>query len=194
MTPDEINEVAANEATLSLINAEISGRLDRQSDSIGKIENKAGLLLGYTIAASSFLSTRSFQPVAAGFAYALFAVAAIAGVYALAVRTYKDIEPDGVIAYSNQSVGLTLAMLIGTRGEAYDVNKGRQRWKAWAWWTCLAAVVAGSALMVASILVQTGSHDGVQLRGQRPAVHASRSASSAAPASHRPQEVQKEVL
>jgi hypothetical protein len=133
--------------------------------------------------------------VAAGFAYVLFAVAAIAGVYALAVRTYKDIEPDGVIAYSNQSLGVTLAMLIGTRGEAYDVNKGRQRWKAWAWWTCLAAVVAGSALMVASILVQTGSHDGVKLRGQRPAaVHASRSASSAAPASHRPQEVQKAVL
>jgi hypothetical protein len=171
--------------TLTLINAEISARLDRQSDLLGRIETKSGLLLGYTIAASSFLSTRNFQPVLGGFAYALFTVAAIAGVYSLAVRNYQDIDPNGLIAYSNQSPARTLAMLIATRGRAFDLNKDRQLRKAQAWWTCLGAVIAGSALMVASILVQTDSHDAANQRGQRPvAVHvagpASRSAGSAA--------------
>jgi hypothetical protein len=178
MPPDSLEP---HVETMTLINAEISARLDRQSDLLGKIETKAGLLLGYTIAASSFLSTRNFQPALGGFAYGLFTVAAIAGVYALAVRNYQDIEPDGLIAYSNQSPARTLAMLIATRGRAFDLNKDRQLRKARAWWTCLAAVIAGSALMVASVLVQTGSHDAASQRGQRPAaVHAAEPASSSA--------------
>jgi len=42
------NELETQEQTLALINTEISGRLDRQSESLGKIDGKAGLLLGST--------------------------------------------------------------------------------------------------------------------------------------------------
>jgi hypothetical protein len=178
------NELEAQEQTLALINTEISGRLDRQSDSLGKIDGKAGLLLGYTIAASSFLSTRSFQPVVGGFAYACFGVAALAGVGALAVWSYQDIEPVPLIAHANDSPARLLAALISRRATIYNVNNGRQRWKAKAWWACLATVVVGSVLMVTSILVQTSHHDAAKPRGQQPAgIHASRpggrSASSA---------------
>src|SRR6266496_5785751 len=55
MTPDELERQAE---TLAFINSELVCRLDRQSDSLAKIDNKAVLVVGYALAAASFLATR----------------------------------------------------------------------------------------------------------------------------------------
>jgi hypothetical protein len=151
MTSDEPE---ADEATLSLINAEISAAVEQLDEGRGHIGDRAGLLLGYTIVAASFLSTRKFEPVLAGFAYGCFAIAAIAGVWALALRKVRAIDPVELASLSNSGHAAVLAALIAMRQEIFKYNYGRNRTKWRAWWLCLDTVVVGCALMVASILLR----------------------------------------
>jgi hypothetical protein len=49
MTEDDLE---GQTGTLKIVNAELAARLDRQFDSAAKIDNKAVVLVGYTVAAS----------------------------------------------------------------------------------------------------------------------------------------------
>jgi len=68
MAQDEIedDEIESRVGTLEVINAEIAARLGRQFQSGEKIDNKSVVIVGYGIAAASFLATRHVQPVLAG--------------------------------------------------------------------------------------------------------------------------------
>jgi uncharacterized membrane protein len=181
MTPEELERHAD---TLAVINNELSSRLDRQSDSLNAIDTKAGLVIGYTLAAASFLATRHAQPVLVGLAYAAYALAAGLGVAALAVWNFREIEPRPLLRYANRSAAATYAALMATRVQVFDTNQRRQKRKARQWWLSLAAVLAGTILMVSAILVQTYEHDraepGRQPAAARHAEHPRRQASPAA--------------
>lgn len=161
MTPEELEK---HTETLDLINKEIGSRLDRQTDSTAKIDTKAGLVIGYTIAAASFLATRHAQPVLAVLAFIAYAMAISLGIASLAVWNYQDIKPRALVAYANTSPAAALAPLISRRVKIFETNDSRQRRKAVQWWISLAALLLGAVLMVAAILVQTYAHGRAEQR------------------------------
>ncbi len=163
MTPEEVLQ---NTDTLELINNEMAGSHDRQSDALDKIDNKAVLLVGYALGIGAFLATRSAQPELAGLAYAAFAVAAGFSVAAYGIRGYQDIDPHTLyVDYIGTSKAGTLASLGAMRVKHYDFNNDLLRRKARYWAIGLAMVILGTLLMVAAIEVQTYQHD----HSQRPA-------------------------
>jgi hypothetical protein len=171
MTPDEVERQAE---TLALINSELAARLDRQADSLAKIDNKAVLVIGYALAAATFLATRHAQPALTVPAYGLFAVAVGFGIMAVAVRNYQDIEPRPLFTgYVPRSRAATLAAVAAKRVKHFEFNRGRLNRKAWQWWTSLAALVVGTMLMVAAVLVHTTEHDHAT-RPRQPAVSSPR--------------------
>lgn len=150
MTPEELQD---HTETLSLINEEITARLDRQSDALEKIDGKAGLVVGYAFAAASFLATRNAQPVIAALAYLCFGVAAAVGVAVLAVSNFQDIEPAALLSYADRTPARTLAALASRRVMIFRFNTIRQQAKARRWWISFIAALAGTVLMVVAILV-----------------------------------------
>jgi hypothetical protein len=167
MTPDEVERQAE---TLALINSELACRLDRQADCLVKIDNKAVVVIGYALAAATFLATRHAQPGLAACAYGAFAVAAGFGITVVAVRNYQDFEPRALFTgYAPRSRAATLAVVAAMRVKHFEFNRGRLNTKAWQWWTSLTALLIGTMLMVAAILVQTNAHDHAA-RPRQPAV------------------------
>lgn len=145
---------------LELINTEVAGRLTRQSAAGAQIDTKAIVLVGYVVAASSFLATQHPQPVLAGLAYAAYAGAAGSGILAYAVGTYQDVpDPRRLLnTYGTRSKSDTLARLAATRVEAFERNASKHERKAAEWKVSLAALIIGVALMLASIFAHTSSH------------------------------------
>jgi hypothetical protein len=146
---------------LDLINAEVTARLERQAIGDGQIDTKAIVLVGYAGAASAFLATRPFQPVLAGIAFAAYAAAAAAGLWAYAVGTYQDVpDPRWIFdRYAASPRSEALAALAATRVEAFECNARQQKTKIRRWWVSLTALMIGIVLMVASVLAHTSSHD-----------------------------------
>ncbi len=157
MRPEELGSQAE---TLALINTEVTARLERQSSSLDKIDTKAVLLVGYALAAISFLATRSAEIVLAILAYCAFAAAIGFGVAAMSVRAYEDVEPRPLFTkYARLSLPATLAALGATKVKHFEFNNGQLRRKARRWWASLATLLAGTALLAAAIFVQTYRHD-----------------------------------
>lgn len=159
--------------SLDLINTELAARLARQSDAGAQIDTKAIALVGYAGAASLFLATRHFQPVLGGAAFAAYAAAAAAGIWAFAVGTYEDV-PDPRPLFNNYAIrpkSDALAAMAATRVEVFESNVPKHNRKAERWRVSLAALMLGVILMVASLLVHTGSHVKSVGPGQHP-VHA----------------------
>ena len=123
MDPEELER---HSETLALLNDELTGLLDRVSASLTKIDDKAALVVGYSIAAASFLATRHGQPLAAGFAFGFFGVSAVFAVAVLAVRSYQDFEPRPLLNhYAQQTRAVTLAALTAERVQAAEFNRGQ---------------------------------------------------------------------
>jgi Ca2+/Na+ antiporter len=154
------NDLEGQTGTLEIVNAELVARLDRQFDSAAKIDNKAVVLLGYTVAASSFLATRHPELVLGVLAYTAYVVAAAFGVGAFGVGADQDVpDPRGLFdGYVERSKAQTLAALGAQRVIAFESNANKHARKAARWRISLAALVAGVALMVVSIIVHTGHY------------------------------------
>ena len=162
MSEATINQPPLQADTVELINTEVRDRLARQSSAGAQIDTKAVVLVGYVIAASSFLATRQSQPVLTGLALTAYAVAAAFGISAYAVGTYQDVpEPRHLLnEYATESKIAALAALAATRVEAFESNTLKHERKAARWQISLAALAAGAVLMFLSLYVHTGSHDG----------------------------------
>jgi len=147
MTPQQLEERAP---TLELINAEITASIARQASSGRNLDTKAVLLIGYAGAAASFLATRHAQPVLAAFAYAAFAAAFAAGIWAAAVREYQDVpEPRRLFTeYLARSRAEALAALAASRVGAFESNTRKQARKARGWWLSLGCLAVGMTLML----------------------------------------------
>jgi multidrug transporter EmrE-like cation transporter len=150
MTPRQLEERAP---TLELINAEITASIARQASSGRNLDTKAVLLIGYAGAAASFLATRHAQPVLAAFAYAAYAAAVAAGIWAAAVRVYQDVpEPRRLFTeYLARSRAETLAALAASRVDAFESNTSKQARKATGWWISLGCLAVGMTLMLFSL-------------------------------------------
>jgi hypothetical protein len=155
-------EVTLNAETLELINSELTARLARQAGSSDKIDTKAVVLVGYVIAAVSFLATQHPEPILAGLAYAAYAVAAALGVSAYAVRSYGDVpDPRGLFnGYVVLPRSRALAALAAVRVKAFEGNASTLRRKAGLWWFSVVTLLAGVILMVISIVVHNDGHGG----------------------------------
>lgn len=147
MTPQQLEERAP---TLELINAEITASIARQANSGRNLDTKAVLLIGYAGAAASFLATRHAQSVLAAFAYAAYAAAVTAGIWAAAVRVYQDVpEPRRLFTeYLARSRAETLAALAASRVDAFESNTRKQARKASGWWISLGCLSVGMTLML----------------------------------------------
>jgi hypothetical protein len=154
---------------LDFINDEVTARLARQSDAGTQIDSKAFLLVGYAGAAALFLASRHFQPVLGGLAFAAFAVAAGVGIWAYAVGTYEDPpDPRSLFSkYARRPKSDAVRALAAMRVKAFESNVPKHQRKALRWRVSLAVLMLGALLMVASLLVQTGSHG--KSTGQHPA-------------------------
>lgn len=179
MTPDELEGHAE---TLELINAELTARLDRQTDSSAKIDTKAIVLAGYVVAAVSFLATQRPQPVLAGLAYAAYVVTFGLNVFAFAVGPARDVpDPRGLLnRYSKRTKSEALGALAAERVKAFEANARRHKRKARLWQVSLVSLAVGVTLMVLSVVVHTDHHDNTAAPGRSGAAStASAPASSA---------------
>jgi hypothetical protein len=165
MTPEELE---GHSETLELINFELTTRLDRQTDSSAKIDNKAVVLAGYSVAAASFLATQHPQPVLASLAYAAYAVTFGLSVAAYAVGPAREVpNPRRLLnGYAARTKPQVLIALAAERVKAFDVNARRHKRKARLWQISLASLGVGVTLMVVSVVVHTSNHGGSTRPGQ----------------------------
>jgi hypothetical protein len=171
----------AHAETLAFLNTELAGRLERQSDSLDKLDTKAVLVVGYALAAVAFLATRSAELILAILTYIAYAAAAGFGLAAVAVRKYHDIEPRVLFSqYWDRSAATAAAALAVQRVEHYEFNDSRLKAKTCQWKISVAALLIGTMLMTAAILVQTYRHDHPEKAGQTAASASPRSCSPAA--------------
>jgi hypothetical protein len=169
--------------TLELINSELIGRLDRQTQASAQIDTKAGLLVGYAAVAASFLATRHSQPALTWMAFAAFAVSAGFGVASYAVGAYEEVPVPRHLfnEYVHRPRSDALAALAARRVGAFESNLPRHKRKAARWRISLIALMLGIAFMFGALYVHTGSHG---RHGHRPSACGRLAASG--PAASRP--------
>lgn len=84
---------------MRLVNEEVTARAQRLDANTARLDTKATTLLGFVLAASTFLAT---QPIGGWWKvlpYVLFVLAAIFGVQSMRPRLFKDApEPDLLLA------------------------------------------------------------------------------------------------
>jgi hypothetical protein len=145
--------------TWELLNSELTSRLDRQDQSGSRIDTKATVVIGLTATAAQFLATQDTHPALATVAFALYAIAFGAGVKALAVATYRELEPKALVdLYAGRPRVEVLGRLVSARANVYEINAGKYRTKAMYWWVAVATFAAGLVVSAVAI-VQTGDHD-----------------------------------
>jgi DNA-directed RNA polymerase subunit L len=116
-------------------------------------------MIGYALAAATFLATRHAQPVLAGIGYAAFAAALGFGIAAMAIRNYDDLAPTTLLGYLSWSPAQTRAARLANQVQTFESNKEKQKIKADHWRNSLIALIFGTLITVPAILVQTYSHD-----------------------------------
>lgn len=158
MSAEQTQQEASNDSeldidTLELINTEIADSSGRQVDSGTSIDTKSIVLVGYAIAASSFLATHRAQPVLALLAYLAYAAAVGFGISAYAVRLYLDVPTPRHLFYSylERSKADTLAALAATRVEVFEKNAAKQKRKATRWLVSLISLVVGATAMLLAL-------------------------------------------
>jgi hypothetical protein len=148
--------------TLDLVNTELVGRLVRQGASGSQIDTKAALLAAVAATGAQFLATREHLDILlATLAYAAYAGAFLAAVFAYALTRYQDVpDPRGLVREcAHRTRAETLAYLVATRVRVFERNVKRHRRKVLLWWVSVIALGFGLALSAAAI-VQTDHHDG----------------------------------
>jgi hypothetical protein len=153
--------------TLAFLNDQISGRIDQQSQSLDRLDTKAALVIGYAVAAVTFLATRHTQPVLAGLAYVGYAVAVAFGLAALFVRTYEYINPRILLdKYARATKTAALAAVAATSVGMFETNDKQQKRKVRAWRLSVSFLLIATTLLVSALLVQTYKHDQTHQRSQ----------------------------
>lgn len=143
---------------LRLINHEISARYDRLSDSSSRLDTKATTLVGFVLAAATFLAA---HPGPAGWravAFVTMAVAAAFGFAALLPRKHKDApEPAPLWQYmAARSEQATLAVVVAAKIKAFKANHETHERKALCWRGSLIALTLSIILTVTTLAIGSG--------------------------------------
>jgi hypothetical protein len=174
-------ELDAQVQTLELINNEMAARLARQSDSIGKVDTKAVVVVGFVATAAQFLAAHKPQPILAGIAFAAYAVALVAGVLAFRVAEYKDLEADRLLEdNARRTKAQALMQLAATRSGIFVENRAQLNRKGTCWTVSLCAVSVGLVLSTVALGVHTGDHERSTERGSRSGTAAASAAAASA--------------
>jgi hypothetical protein len=144
--------------TLRLIHDEISARAARLDTSTGQLDTKATTLLGFVLAAATFLAAQK----ALGWwklpAFLAFAAAAFCGIQALRPREFKVVPQPAVLeTLTGHTERAVLAVLIAAKVQAFAPNERTHKEKANWWVRALLALTLAIALVVVA-LVFGGSH------------------------------------
>lgn len=148
-------ELAPTPETLRLLNEEVSARAGRLDASTARLDTKATTLLGFILAACTFLTT---QPIGGWWkvpAYAAFVAAAMLGFQSMRPRKFKDApEPDAVLQFLAQrpeTVALTL--ILEAKVRAFKDNQATHERKANSWRRCLAAFSLAVVFMIGALIL-----------------------------------------
>ncbi|MPZ81043.1 MAG: hypothetical protein GEV28_11855 [Actinophytocola sp.] len=135
------------EAKWELINAEQATRLDRQGQSLARIETKPGVVATFALAGGQFLATRhpfatSWSTLLGVLAFACYVVTAGCSIWVTRVARGADLTRAQV-----------LQRLIVSRVEVYKRNNGPNAKRARVWWHSVWVLSAGFLCSVACIML-----------------------------------------
>jgi len=152
-------EHAPTPETLRLLNDEVSARAARLDANTARLDTKATTMLGFILAACTFLAT---QPIGGWWkvpVYGVFVAAATLGFQSMRPRKFKDApQPDAVLQFLAQrpeTVALTL--ILEAKAQAFKENQMTHERKANSWRWCLATFTLAVVFMV-SVLILGGQH------------------------------------
>jgi hypothetical protein len=157
-------------ATLRLVHAELKDRASRLDASTSRLDTKATTLLGFVLAAGTFLATQETGGWWKVPSFIAFAVAAYFGIQAMRVRVFKDApEPAPLVEHvAAKSEAVALALLIKATHDAITESRKTHQKKADAWKRSLATLII--AVVLTAIAAIFGGLDGgrnEQRPGQR---------------------------
>jgi hypothetical protein len=158
--------------TLEQLNSEIAAAHERLSDALSSADAKTVLVVGYALAAATFLATQHPEKILGALAYLAFGLAVVSAIFAYAIRNYREVEPRVLFNdYFDKDKAELLRALAATRVQHYEHNKDLLNTKVAHWWRSLALLLTGTVLMISGILVHTGSHDVKRAAGRVAAHH-----------------------
>lgn len=149
------------EAKWELINTEQAARLERQSQSLARIENKAGAVAAFAVVGGQFLATRhpfatSSSTLFAVLAFACYVATAGCSIWVTRVAKGADLPAADLVADAKDdrlSRADVMKQLIIDRDTVYQENKRQNVCRARAWWVSVVLLSAGLVSSVACIML-----------------------------------------
>lgn len=157
-----MTEPEDNLDNLRLIHDEISARSNRLDANGARLDSKATTLLGFVLAAATFLAAHD-SPI--GWKVAAFAAMSIAGglgIAAMRPRKHQDAPEPGPLwnHMKARQESVTLALLIAAKVEAFEKNQKIHELKATQWRRSLVALTLAVTLTVTALAIGTKDHGG----------------------------------
>jgi hypothetical protein len=151
------------EAKWELINSEQATRLDRQNQSLARIENKAGVVAAFAVAAGQFLATRhplttSWSTLFGLLAFTCYALTVGCSIWVTRVARGSDVNAADLVDDAQDddvSRAQVLQQLIVSRAEVYKNNNRQNAMRAHTWWLSVGFLSAGLVLSVVCIMLTT---------------------------------------
>jgi dipeptide/tripeptide permease len=159
---------------LRLIHDEIAARTGRLADSGARLDAKATTLLGFVLAAATFLAAHT-GPF--WWKFATFAAMAVAGALAMAAMTprkhHDAPEPEQFWQFTRKrKEPATLALLIAAKIKVFNTNHKIHEGKAALWRWSLVALTLAVLLTVTTLAIGSTQHGGsAELRHPVPVRH-----------------------
>lgn len=149
------------EAKWELINTEQAARLERQGQSLARIENKAGAVAAFAVVGGQFLATRhpfatSWSTLFAVLAFTCYVLTAGCSIWVARVAKGADLPAADLVADAkNDSLSRADVMkqLITDRDTVYQESKHQNVRRAHAWWVSVGLLSAGLASSVTCIML-----------------------------------------
>jgi hypothetical protein len=157
--------------TLRLVHQEVSERSSRLAANSDRIDTKATTLLGFVLAAATFLASKSPQPVLAVLGYLGFTLAGYFGIRSMRPRAFKDAPEPGPLMrdVAPRSEAAALTLITTAKVQAFEHNHKTHEDKAKHWSLSLRTLMVAALLAVLALAIGDGKSDGNEQQQQRPA-------------------------
>lgn len=150
MDDDEI--IAERHRTRALLDDELRQRLDVQRTAAERVETKANIVLGFSIAAGQFVLRSEASSAWLAPSVAAFALSIAASLYVLTVRRHEEINPTTLVPdLWNATTAEAHQALIEARLWALEENRGRLRWRRRGWWVSFWSLTLAGILAAAHL-------------------------------------------
>lgn len=143
-----------------LINDEISARLGRLDANGARLDAKATTLLGFVLAAATFLAAHTGPHWWKLAAFVALGVSGVFGLAAMRPRTHHD-SPEPAPLWADMKARTemaTLALLIESKVKVFKLNKAVHERKAVHWRFSMGALTLAVAFTVTTLAIGSNSH------------------------------------